>query len=113
VSVSVDANVLVYASNEADPVYEPALELVERLAAGPGLVYLFWPVLVEYLRIVTHAAILPRPLSARDAVGNVDSLLAQPTCGHPASSTASGTSFERRGPTVPAATTSATCTWSP
>ncbi len=77
-SVTVDANVLVYASNEADPVYEPALELVERLAAGPGLVYLFWPVLVEYLRIVTHAAILPRPLSARDAVGNVDSLLAQP-----------------------------------
>jgi len=78
VSVTLDANVLVYASNDVDPVHELALEVVKRLAAGPGLVYLFWPVLVGYLRIVTHPAILPRPLSARDAIGNVDGLLARP-----------------------------------
>jgi toxin-antitoxin system PIN domain toxin len=69
------ANVLVYASNEADPVHSTARALVERLAAGPDLVHLFWPALLGYLRIVTHAAILPRPLAPADAQGNVTALL--------------------------------------
>ena len=75
-SVTIDANVLVYASNEADPLHRPARALVERLAAGPGLVYLFWPVLLGYLRLVTHPAILPRPLAPSFAAENVSSLLA-------------------------------------
>lgn len=74
-SATVDANVLVYASNEADPVHVPARALIERLAAGPDLVYLFWPALMGYLRIVTHPAILPRPLGPSDALGNVNALL--------------------------------------
>jgi uncharacterized protein len=78
VSVTVDANILVYASNEADPVHPTARALVDRLAAGPDLVYLFWPALMAYLRIVTHAAILPRPLPFGDAAENVSALLAQP-----------------------------------
>ncbi|MBS1862890.1 MAG: hypothetical protein JSS68_14395 [Actinobacteria bacterium] len=32
-------HVLVYASDEADPVHRPARALVERLAAGPEIVY--------------------------------------------------------------------------
>lgn len=74
-SATVDANVLVYASNEADPVHAAARALVERLAAGPDLVYLLWPALMGYLRIVTHGAILPRPLTAKDATANVTALL--------------------------------------
>jgi len=74
-SATVDANVLVYASNEADRAHAPARSLVERLAAGPELVYLFWPVLMGYLRIVTHPAILPRPLAPAAAVANVAALL--------------------------------------
>jgi toxin-antitoxin system PIN domain toxin len=77
VSATVDANVLVYASNEADPVHAPARALVERLAAGPELVYLFWPVLMGYIRIVTHRAILPRPLAPADAIANVTALLSR------------------------------------
>lgn len=77
-SATVDANVLVYASNEADAVHAPARALVQRLAAGPGLVYLFWPALMGYLRIVTHPAILPRPLEPSAAIENVGALLAQP-----------------------------------
>jgi len=76
VSSTVDANVLVYASNEADPVHSTARALVGRLATGPDLVYLFWPALLGYLRIVTHAAILPRPLTPADAHANVSALLA-------------------------------------
>jgi toxin-antitoxin system PIN domain toxin len=79
VSVTVDANILIYASNEADPAHATARELIERLAAGPDLVYLFWPVVSGYLRIVTHAAILPRPLRPEDAMANIDAFL---TLGH-------------------------------
>jgi uncharacterized protein len=74
-SATVDTNVLVCASNEADPVHGPARALIERLAAGPDLVYLFWPALMGYVRIVTHPAVLPRPLPPRDAIGNVTALL--------------------------------------
>jgi uncharacterized protein len=77
-SVTVDANILIYASNEAEPVHEPARALVERLAAGPEIVYLFWPTIMAYLRIVTHPAVLPRPLSPGDAIANVSALLAAP-----------------------------------
>jgi uncharacterized protein len=31
-----------------------------------------------YLRVVTHGAILPRPLAPRDAVGNVSALISLP-----------------------------------
>jgi toxin-antitoxin system PIN domain toxin len=78
VSTTVDANVLVYASNTADPLHGPASTLVDRLAAGPELVYLFWPTMLGYLRIVTHPAILPRPLAPRDAMRNVEALLDRP-----------------------------------
>lgn len=74
-SATVDANVLVYASNEADAMHARARALVERLAAGPDLVYLFWPVLMGYLRLVTHPGVLPHPLAPLDASGNVAALL--------------------------------------
>lgn len=77
-SVTVDANVLVYASNEADRAHERARDLIESLATGQDLLYLFWPVLMSYLRIVTHPGIVPRPLSPTDAVANVSALLDRP-----------------------------------
>lgn len=77
-SVTLDTNILIYASNEADPFHEPARALVEKLARGPELVYVFWPTIMGYLRIMTHPAILPRPRSMGDAVANIALLLAQP-----------------------------------
>lgn len=77
-SITVDTNVLVYASNTADPAHQRARELLERLAGGPDLVYLFWPTVMGYLRIVTHPSILPRPLSVADASQNVAQMLALP-----------------------------------
>jgi len=77
-SVTVDANVLVYASNEADQAHEPARSLLEGLARGPGLVYLFWPTIMGYLRIVTHPGILPRPLTPAEASANIAALLERP-----------------------------------
>jgi uncharacterized protein len=74
-SATLDANVLVYASNEDDAAHPRAKQLLERLAEGPDLLYLFWPTLLGYVRLVTHPGILPRPLSPLVAVGNVSGLL--------------------------------------
>lgn len=77
-SVALDANILVYASNTSDSLHAPASELLTKLAAGPQILYLFWPAALGYLRIVTHPAILPRPLSVTEAVANVSSLVELP-----------------------------------
>lgn len=77
-STTVDANILVYASNADDPLHDRAIALLERLAAGPDIVYLFWPVVLGYLRIVTHPGILGSPLSPAIAMTNVEALLDRP-----------------------------------
>ena len=73
-SVSVDANILVYASNDVDPAYEAAASLMLQLAEGPDIVYLFWPTILGYLRIVTHPSILPHPLTPNEATANIQRL---------------------------------------
>jgi hypothetical protein len=78
VSYTVDANVLVYASDESSPVHARARQLVGRLADGPEIAYVFWPTVMAYLRIATHPAVFARPLSIVEAVGNVEQLLARP-----------------------------------
>jgi toxin-antitoxin system PIN domain toxin len=77
-SATLDANILVYAADSRSPVHEPAEALVRRLALGPEILYLFWPVLLGYLRIVTHPGILTNPLSPAIAMSNVDALLDRP-----------------------------------
>jgi toxin-antitoxin system PIN domain toxin len=77
-SVTVDTNVLVSADNEGDPAHGPARALLERLADGPAVLYLFWPTLLGYLRIVTHPGILPTPLAPRAAIHNVEQLIGLP-----------------------------------
>jgi predicted nucleic acid-binding protein len=70
VSCTLDANILVHASNTHDPLQQEAAALVRPLADGPEIVYLFWPTLLGYLRIVTHPQILPRPMAPREAMRN-------------------------------------------
>jgi toxin-antitoxin system PIN domain toxin len=77
-SATLDTNILVYASNEDDPAHDTARRLLGRLAAGPDLLYLFWPTLLGYVRIVTHPGIMRRPLPPADALRNVSALLGLP-----------------------------------
>jgi toxin-antitoxin system PIN domain toxin len=78
-SVTVDTNVLLYASNGDDPLNGRARELVERLARGPDLLYLFWPTIMGFLRIATHPAIFPNPVSPEQATSGIAALLGRPT----------------------------------
>ena len=77
-SVTVDVNVLVYASVPDDPAHGMARAFVDRLADGPEIVYLFWPTLLGYLRFVTHPRIVANPLSSRDAQRNIEQLIGRP-----------------------------------
>lgn len=77
-SVSVDVNVLVYASVEASPLHERAVRCLEGCRSGADLFCLAWTTLMAYLRIVTHAAIVAPPLAARAAEENVEALVRLP-----------------------------------
>ena len=77
-SLAIDANILLYASDAANAFHDHARQFLERCAAGDEIVYLAWPTLMAYLRISTHHAIFSEPLSTQAAMQNVDNLLALP-----------------------------------
>jgi toxin-antitoxin system PIN domain toxin len=60
-------------------------------------VVLFWPTLLGYLRLVTHPAILPRPLMPRVAVANVEALIARPYVRTPAEEEGFWTRYRENG----------------
>ena len=77
-SATIDVNVLVHAANETDPLHGAANELLSELVRGPGILHLFWPVLLGAVRIITHPGILSRPMPLSAALDNVDALLEMP-----------------------------------
>jgi len=77
-SVTVDTNILVYATDTGSDVGEAARDLIERLARGPDLLYVFWPALMGFIRVATHPAINERPLSPVEAVDSIAALLTRP-----------------------------------
>jgi uncharacterized protein len=78
VSVTLDANVLLYASDESSGFHDRARARLEALARGPEIVYLFWPVAMAYLRISTHPTVFDPPLAPDRALANVGRLLQLP-----------------------------------
>jgi toxin-antitoxin system PIN domain toxin len=78
VSYSVDANILIYASDRTSARHEAATEFLQRRAEDPEVFYLAWPVLMAYLRIATHPRIFREPLSPNEAIGNIETLLRLP-----------------------------------
>lgn len=77
-SVTFDASVLLYASDAESPFNARAVALIDEVARGPQIVYLFWPTVMAYLRIATHPGIFARPLPLVEARSNVDQLLELP-----------------------------------
>lgn len=75
---TVDVNVLVYAADAGSPWHGRAREALQRIAAGPAITYLFWPVLLGYLRIVTHPSIVGSPLAPAVVLDGLDDLVSRP-----------------------------------
>ena len=77
-SYSVDANVLLYASDRDSPWHRRASDFLAACSVRPELFCLAWPTLMAYLRISTHSRIFSTPLTTREAEANVEALLALP-----------------------------------
>ena len=77
-SFAIDANLLLYASDEESQWHATAVQTLDEVALGPEIVHLFWPTVMAYLRIVTHPAVFARPLSHADARSNIQALLDLP-----------------------------------
>lgn len=77
-SVTVDVNVLLYASDAGSSRQSAALDVLRQHVEGQGLLYLFWPVTLAYLRIATHPSIFARPLSPTEARANIRGLVERP-----------------------------------
>jgi len=76
----VDANVLLYAVNTDSHGHERSKAWLERALSGREVVGLPWLVLLAFLRISTRAGLFERPLTVSEAIGYVESWLAQPGC---------------------------------
>lgn len=73
-TATVDVNLLLYWSDADSPFHRRSAAVMEDLARGPDLLFLFWPVLMSYLRLATHPRIADAPLSLEEAIGNVVAL---------------------------------------
>jgi toxin-antitoxin system PIN domain toxin len=76
--ILVDANVLVYAVDQDSPQHPLARPWVEGAFSGPEPIGLPWMVLLAFLRLVTRAAVVRRPLPVDAALAYVDEWLALP-----------------------------------
>ncbi len=72
-----DTNVLLYAANSDAPENAAASALLERAASSNEAWYLTEGICYEFLRVATHPAVFPRPLTALEAISFLDALLAQ------------------------------------
>jgi uncharacterized protein len=66
-----DINLLVFAYNEAAPRHDAARVWWEGLMMGRERVGIPWAVIVGFVRLVTHAAVLEQPLPPKAAIERV------------------------------------------
>ena len=75
--ILVDANLLLYACNQADARHANARAWLERVLAGPEEVRLAWVTILAFLRIGTNPRAFEEPLSIPEAVSHISAWLDQ------------------------------------
>lgn len=94
-SRTLDTNVLIYAVDEGSDVHPRARALLDDIATSPAITYLFWPVLLGYLRIITHPSIVRSPLDPQSAIEGIDDLVRRPQIMVPGEGERFWTEFKR------------------
>lgn len=77
-SYSIDVNLLLYASDTSNPLHERTKNFLDARLNRRDVLYLGWPTIMGYLRIITHPSIFDNPLTSMEATTNVESLLNRP-----------------------------------
>jgi hypothetical protein len=87
--VVVDANVLLYAVDQASTHHQQSRSWLDASLAGAEAVGLAWVALLAFIRIGTSASILPSPMTTDEATDQVETwlgapaaVIAQPTSRH-------------------------------
>lgn len=73
----VDANVLLYAINRADPKHVGSRDWLDRSLNGQETVAFAWVALLAFLRLSTRVGLFPRPLEPADALSIIRGWLDQ------------------------------------
>ena len=79
----VDANVLMYAVNTASPQHARARRWLDGALSSGARVGLPWLSLLAFVRLATHPAVFPNPLTLDQALAIVDGWCARPNVVHP------------------------------
>ena len=79
-SFGIDVNILLYASDTASPKQQRAEAFLDACAERGEVFCLAWLTVMSYLRMATHPKIFSAPLSAADALLNMQALMALPHC---------------------------------
>ena len=74
----IDLNVLLYAINSDAPQHSKIRSWWEQALNGDEQIGLAWPVLLGFVRLTTRGGILPRPLTARQALDLADEWIHHP-----------------------------------
>ncbi|HEU5003123.1 MAG TPA: type II toxin-antitoxin system VapC family toxin [Actinomycetota bacterium] len=74
----VDANVLLYAVNEAEPRSEGTREWLDAALVGAESVGFAWLVLTAFVRLSTKVGLFPNPLTVEQAIGQVRAWIGAP-----------------------------------
>lgn len=74
----VDANLLLYAVNSAEPLHPKCKKWMEESLSEAEPFAFDWTVLLAFLRISTRSGIFPHPLKTPQAFAIIDAWLAQP-----------------------------------
>ena len=76
--ITVDTNVLLYAADTASPFHARCRKWIERQQFRPDGWYTTWPILYEFLRVITHPRVLRRPWRIEQAWDFVTALRTSP-----------------------------------
>lgn len=77
--IAIDTNVLVYARRAESAHHAAARTLIANLAEGTTPWTLPWPVVYEFVRVVTHARVFDPPSPLDAVLHDLESLLASPS----------------------------------
>ncbi|HET6630156.1 MAG TPA: PIN domain-containing protein [Woeseiaceae bacterium] len=70
-----DTNLLLHAANRDSPIHRNTKRLVNSWRQGSEPWYATWPILYEFLRVITHRNVLARPFTFEEAWNFLGGLL--------------------------------------
>lgn len=77
----VDTNILLYAADADSRSHARSRAWLDHQRGRPDAWYTTWPILYEFMRVVTHPRVMPRPWSLPEAWAFVSALLSSPGLG--------------------------------